>query len=149
MVTQLWEQDLPDDHRALLKMVRERLHDPFEQRALDDLSYAELGVRYADLLLMEFVRIPKGTAVVPCRWCQKPLCWIPNRWGVKSPITDKLYLEPLSVTAEDCYAPTADSAGSGIPHHGDCPRSMYRTMHRLAADRVAAVEARDGDDDEA
>lgn len=128
MVTEMWETELTEDHRALLKMVRERTPD-FERAALDSLNLAQLGVVYANLLLDEVVRIPAGTPGKPCRQCGRILFWIPNRWNVKSPITDQRYLEPLSIHYQG-FAPTATEAGEGTPHHGDCPHSIYRTTSR-------------------
>lgn len=99
------------EYRALIQMVRERLHDDYDKSAVESLSLANLATRLRDLMREEDVHIPAGTAVVPCRWCKTGVCWVRGRYSK--------YRESIVAVV----LPTKASFGEGYPHLADCPMS--------------------------
>lgn len=118
-----WELDLPQMHRALLDLCRERTTHA-EQAELEGMSEAQLAAMLRDFMREEYVTIPAGTPVVPCRSCGALVC--------RLPFHDRHYRSSFVVDGPECQQPTDTEAGSGYHHIADCPGSGLVQMARAA-----------------
>lgn len=123
MVTSYYETTLDPMTRALMSMLRERRHDPIERAAIENMTPREIGRALQHEFRFEPIRIPKGTAPKPCRWCKTPVYWVPSR-------AMKGRLESVSIAGQpgECRAPTETEPGEGFSHLADCPQSVYRNL---------------------